>query len=81
MLLIHGSADEVVPVERSRLTYERLVGAGWEVSLQEVEVDHAGTIGAVYDPTTHRCVPSEDPVRTDLLATVAGWIADFAGRC
>jgi pimeloyl-ACP methyl ester carboxylesterase len=78
LLLIHGASDEVVPVERARMTAERLVGAGWKTSLREVETDHAGSIGAVYDPDTHRCVPTDDPIRGELLASIGGWMADFA---
>lgn len=78
LLLIHGSSDEVVPVERARMTVETLAGAGWKASLREVETDHAGAIGTIYDPTTRRCVRADDPVRRRTLATVAGWMAEFA---
>lgn len=78
LLLIHGTFDEVVPVERARITFDALVGAGWEITLRELETDHAGAIGTIYDPIDHRCVPTFDPVRQALLTTVAGWIADFA---
>ena len=78
LLLVHGSSDEVVPVERARLTYEALRRAGWPVVLHEVASDHAGAIGTVYDPTAQRCVPTDEPVRRETLATVAGWISDLA---
>ncbi len=78
LLLIHGSSDEVVPIERARITFQALLEAGWKITLREVETDHAGAIGTVYDPTDHRCVPTEDPIRQELLTTIAGWIADFA---
>lgn len=42
LLLIHRSSDEVVPVELARVTYESLRRAGWEITLREVEADHAG---------------------------------------
>jgi len=64
VLLIHGSSDEVVPVARSRLTFDRLVGAGWDVSLREVHADHAGAIGAIYDPVRSAGIDrSPDPGR------------------
>ncbi len=78
LLLIHGTFDEVVPVERARITFDAFSRAGWEITLREVETDHAGAIGTVYDPTDRRCVPSDEPGRQALLTTVAGWIADFA---
>jgi predicted esterase len=78
LLLIHGSSDEVVPVGRSRSTFESLQSAGWDVVLREVDTDHAGTIGTIYDPYRRRCVPSSDPGRQELVTTIAGWIADLS---
>ncbi len=78
VLLIHGSLDEVVPVERARLTFDALREAGWDVVLREVETDHAGAIGTVYDPTSHRCLPTGDPLRLELLTSIAGWVSEFA---
>jgi predicted esterase len=78
LLLIHGSADEVVPIARARIAFEALLRAGWEIDLREVETDHAGAIGMAYSPTDHRCVPTDDPARQELLTTIAGWIADVA---
>jgi acetyl esterase/lipase len=78
LLLIHGSHDEIVPVERARITFESLRRAGWDVTLREIGTDHAGGIGTVYDPAAQRCVPTEDPDRRQLLTTVAGWISEFA---
>lgn len=78
LLLVHGSSDEVVGVDRSRVMCGSLRRAGWDVTLREVETDHAGAIGAVYRPADHRCVASEDPERLRVLATVAGWVVEFA---
>ncbi len=78
LLLVHGSSDEVVPVGRSRSTFESLRSVGWNVVLREVDTDHAGTIGTTYDPYRRRCVPTSDRARQDLLTTIAGWIADLA---
>ena len=78
LLLVHGSSDEVVPVGRSRGTFEQLRDEGWSVGLHEVAADHAGVIGTVYDPALHRCVPTKDPTRRSLLVTVATLIADMA---
>lgn len=78
LLLVHGSSDEVVPVERSRRTFDQLGDEGWHVRLHEVATDHAGVIGTVYDPALHRCVPTTDPSRQELLRTIATLIADHA---
>jgi predicted peptidase len=78
LVLVHGSSDEVVPIERSRVTYDHLLGEGWSVTLQEVPTDHAGAIGTVYDPTRLQCVPAEATLRREVLATVAGVIANLA---
>jgi predicted esterase len=76
VLLIHGTSDEVVPVERARSTCTALERSGWEISLREVDTDHAGAIGTVYHSDSHRCVPTDDPGRQALLTTIATWIAD-----
>jgi hypothetical protein len=60
------------------MTFEQLQGEGWNVTLQEVPTDHAGAIGTAYDPGRRRCVPTVDPLRLEILATVAGLIAEFA---
>jgi predicted esterase len=78
LLLIHGSADEVVPIERARMMRDQLFSAGWHIRLREVETDHAGAIGTVYDPINHRCVPTDDPARRHLLTDIARWIAAHA---
>lgn len=78
LLLIHGSADEVVPVERSRITFEQLRRDGWSVTLQEVPTDHAGAIGTTYNPTRHRCAPTTDSMRLEVLEIVAMLIVDLA---
>jgi predicted peptidase len=78
LLLIHGSADEVVPVERSRITFEQLRREGWSVTLREVPTDHAGAIGTSYDHTRHRCVPTTDPRRLEVLEMVTKLIVELA---
>jgi predicted esterase len=78
LALIHGSEDEVVPVDRSRITFEQLREAGQNVTLQELPTDHAGVIGTVYDPAQLRCVPATDSSRLAVLATVASVITGLA---
>jgi predicted esterase len=78
LVLIHGSADEVVPLARSLVTYDRLLAEGWSVTLREVPADHAGAIGTKYDPARQRCVPSDDSSRRGVLVTVAAIVAGLA---
>ena len=78
LLLVHGSSDEIVIPERAGLTCEHLRKEGWSVTSREVTTDHAGAIGTVYDPARHRCVPTDDPGRLEVLTTVASLIADLA---
>ncbi|MFE9428289.1 hypothetical protein ACFYNO_35660 [Kitasatospora sp. NPDC006697] len=56
--LVHGTADPVVDVERSRELRTALEGQGWPVSLNEVATDHAGVIMTEFVPEHDRCLPS-----------------------
>jgi len=77
ILLIHGSADEVVPVESSRRIAEELVSLGCRVELREIDTDHAGVIGTIFNQDRHRCVGTNQPERMRTLVTVSDWIAEF----
>lgn len=77
LVLVHGSSDEIVLPERARVTCDHLRKEGWSVTSREVTTDHAGAIGTVYDPARHRCVPTDDPSRLEVLTTVASLIADL----
>jgi dienelactone hydrolase len=77
ILLIHGTADEVVPVESSRRVADELMSLGCSVELREIDTDHAGVIGMIFDQDRHRCVETSQPERLRTLATVSDWIADF----
>jgi alpha/beta superfamily hydrolase len=78
LVLVHGSSDEIVPLDRSLVTYDHLAAEGWRVTLREVPTDHAGAIGAVYDPVRQRCLPTDAPARREVLITVATIITDLA---
>jgi len=73
-----SSVDPPMPLERSRVTFDRLLRQGWRVTLRGLATDHAGAIGTVFDPVRHRCVPTDDPSREAALITVATLIADLA---
>jgi len=57
-LIVHGLADPVVPVQRSRRFASMLTGRGWPVHFLELDTDHAGVIGTEYEPSMRRCHPS-----------------------
>lgn len=78
--LVHGTADRLVPVERSAGAAERLVRPGWTARLRRVRTDHAGVIGTVYDRNRRRCVPTGDPVRVEVRTRVADLVAATARR-
>ncbi|MET8099199.1 alpha/beta hydrolase [Streptomyces sp. NPDC005236] len=56
--LVHGTADPVVDVERSRELRTALEDQGRPVSLHEVATDHAGVIMTEFVPEHDRCLPS-----------------------
>ncbi|TWV53617.1 alpha/beta hydrolase [Streptomyces misionensis] len=56
--LVHGTADPVVDVARSRELHMALGEQGRPVSLAEVPTDHAGVVMAEYVPAHDRCLPS-----------------------
>jgi predicted esterase len=73
-LLIHGTRDHIVPVQRSREFHHALQDWGWQSELKELDTDHAGIIGTRYDPDRGRCVSSDDPTHTRAVERVAGWV-------
>jgi dienelactone hydrolase len=52
--LVHGTEDTVVPVAASREFAAVLAARGWPVRLEEQPTDHAGVIGAEYEPAGGR---------------------------
>ncbi len=77
-LVAHGTADHLIPVERSAVGAGGLAEAGWRVVLRQVDTDHAGVIGTVYDRQLKRCVPSDDPRRLAVMGAVARDMARIA---
>ncbi|MEU3353667.1 alpha/beta hydrolase [Streptomyces sp. NPDC037389] len=59
--LVHGTADALIPAERSRELRDALAARHRPVLLEEPVTDHAGVIMTEYDPAAGRCRPSEDP--------------------
>jgi predicted esterase len=77
-LLFHGTSDHVIPLQRSVHASEVLAGAGWQVTLRQMDCDHAGVIGTIYDRQLRRCVPSDDPGRHAVMSSVARQVARLA---
>ena len=78
--LLHGAADDVVPIEASRSFAATLDDNQWPVELVELAADHGSIAGAVYDPDRDRYFPAEDPEVLAVAADVAARIAAVVGR-
>lgn len=76
--LLHGSADDAVPVAASRGFAAALERSEWPVRLIELAADHGSIVGARYDPATDRYAPAEGPGTTAVAAEVAARIAAVA---
>jgi len=79
-LLIHGTADNLIPLDRSVFATDVFGDAGWRVVFRQVDTDHAGVIGTEYDRVLKRCVPSDEPSRATVLASVAREVARLTLR-
>jgi dipeptidyl aminopeptidase/acylaminoacyl peptidase len=77
--LLHGAADDVVPVEASRSFAAMLSDNGWPVELVELAADHGSIAGAVYDSGLDRYCAAEDPTVLAVAADVAERIANVVG--
>jgi dipeptidyl aminopeptidase/acylaminoacyl peptidase len=78
--LLHGFADDVVPVEMSRSFAATLNDNEWPVELVELAADHASIAGATYDRGLDRYSAAEDPTALAVAADVAGRIATIVPR-
>ncbi|WP_409061701.1 alpha/beta hydrolase [Streptomyces sp. SYP-A7185] len=79
--LVHGTSDEVVPVDSSRELHAALLARGWDSELSEPATDHAGVLGCVYDPVARRCRTASAPAVADLGRRTAQVVADVALSC
>ncbi len=73
--LLHGIADDVVPISASRDFAEELTRHGWQVSVGELNADHASIAGAAYDPVAGRYSAADDPETLSVATDVASRIA------
>jgi dienelactone hydrolase len=78
--LLHGSADDVVPVEMSRSFAATLNDNDWPAELVELAADHGSIAGARYDRGLDRYSAAEDPTSLAVAADVAGRIANVIER-
>jgi predicted esterase len=77
VVLIHGRADETVPIERSREVQRVLAANDWPADLYEPDVDHAGVIGAHYSRFRRRCIPARGLQAYDATHLIARRIGDL----
>jgi dipeptidyl aminopeptidase/acylaminoacyl peptidase len=79
--LLHGAADDVIPVEVSRKFAATLNDNEWPVELVELSADHGAIAGARYDSDLDRYFAAEDPAVLAVAADVAMRIANAVERC
>jgi hypothetical protein len=73
--LLHGLADDAVPVTASRAFAADLRQAGWPVELVELAADHGSIAGADYDAAADRYVPASGGPALEVASEVAARIA------
>jgi len=78
--LLHGLADDVVPVTASRDFAESLQRVGWPVELVELAADHGSIAGADYDAVADRYEPGKSEESLRVAGEVAARIAAVVGR-
>ncbi|WAL75022.1 alpha/beta hydrolase [Kitasatospora sp. YST-16] len=59
--LLHGTADTVVPAERSRDLHAALRARSHPATHRELPTDHAGLVLTAYSPAADRCLPTTAP--------------------
>ena len=73
--LLHGVADDIVPVAASRQFAADLERNGWQVDLIELAADHGSIAGADYNPVADRYEPAQGGRALVVAAEVADRIA------
>jgi dienelactone hydrolase len=72
--LLHGDADDVIPVAVSRQWADTLRRNEWPVDFTELHADHGSIAGATYRPAVDRYVASDDPTSLNVADDVAARI-------
>ncbi|HEY2447608.1 MAG TPA: alpha/beta fold hydrolase [Mycobacterium sp.] len=78
--LLHGVADDVVPVQASRAFAAGLERVGWPVDLVELAADHGSIAGAEYDPAADRYRPAQGGRPAQVAGEVAARIVSAIAR-
>lgn len=78
--LLHGVADDVLPVEMSRSFAATLQRNDWPVTIVELAADHGSIAGATYDSAADRYAPATDFETLAVASDVARRIAGAARR-
>jgi len=78
--LLHGAADDVVPVEASRSFAATLSDNDWPVEFVELPADHGSIAGTTYDRALDRYAAADDPQVLAVATDVAGRIASVVER-
>ncbi|OBB06843.1 esterase [Mycobacteriaceae bacterium 1482268.1] len=73
--LLHGIADDVLPVAVSRQFATELERHGWPVEVVELDADHGSIAGARYDPVGDKYHAADDPATMAIAEDVAARIA------
>jgi dienelactone hydrolase len=69
--LLHGAADDVIPLTVSQEFATTLRRHDWPVEIAELDTDHGAIAGAVYDSGADRYAPADDARTLDVVADVA----------
>jgi len=73
--LLHGLADDVIPVAVCHDFAAALRHNAWPVEVVELAADHGSIAGATYDTVADRYSPADDPQTLAVAAEVAARIA------
>ena len=73
--LLHGVADDVIPVAVTHDFADALRRNDWPVHVVELPADHGSIAGASYDRVADRYAPADDPQTLAVAADVAARIA------
>jgi dienelactone hydrolase len=78
--LLHGLADDVIPVAVTRDFASALRQDGWPVQVAELPANHGSIAGASYDSVARRYAPADDRETLAVAADVAARIAAAPGE-
>jgi dienelactone hydrolase len=78
--LLHGAADDVVPIDVSQEFAATLRRNQWPVEVAELATDHGAIAGATYDSAADRYAPGEDAQTLAVADDVAARIASAAAK-